>query len=156
MSGRTKKHCVLLVEDDPDDTLLVKEACRAAGLAVELRTAVDGQEAMEYLQRRGRYADPGHAPGPQLILLDLNLPRKSGFEVLAEVRSDPVLAAIPVVVLTTSKAAEDISHAYELGANSFVTKPASFEALVEVMKVIGWYWFHIAVPPTGLAGRNGI
>jgi CheY-like chemotaxis protein len=101
----------------------------------------NGEDLLDYLWRRGKYEAPGEAPRPGLILLDLNMPRKDGREALREIKSDPELRRIPVVVLTTSKADTDIGAIYELGANSFISKPFQFEALVNVMKVLGQYWF---------------
>jgi len=103
---------------------------------------------LDFLRRRGRYADPAAAPRPGLILLDLNMPRKDGREALAEIKADPDLRRIPVVVLTTSKAEEDIYRTYDLGVNSFITKPVTFEGLVSVMKALGQYWFEIVELPT--------
>ena len=131
---------VLLVEDDPGDILLTVEAFEHNKVRNSLKIVGDGVEAMDYL-RSG-------AERPDLVLLDLNLPRKDGREVLAEIKSDPALRSIPVVVLTTSKAEEDIYRTYDLGANSFITKPVSFEGLVAVMRDIGRYWIEIVeLPP---------
>ena len=143
-----KSLTILMAEDDPDDRLLAQEALAEARILNGLRFAEDGQELMDYLQREGKYADPAATPRPGLILLDLNMPRKSGREALAEIRANPALRCIPIVVLTTSKAEEDILRSYNLGVNSFITKPVTFEALVDVMKVLGRYWFEIvALPP---------
>jgi CheY-like chemotaxis protein len=112
----------------------------------------DGEQLMNYLHRRGKY-DTDNAPRPGLILLDLNMPRKDGREALREIKSDPVLRSIPVVVLTTSKAEEDICRTYDLGVNSFITKPVTFEGLVAVMKGIGRYWLEIVeLPATSAEG----
>ena len=108
---------------------------------------------MDYLHRRGKYADPSQAPRPGLILLDLNMPRKDGREALREIKADPDLRTIPVVVLTTSKAEEDIVRSYTFGASSFITKPVTFDGLVEVMKTLGRYWFHIVDLPLERSGR---
>jgi len=102
---------------------------------------------MEYLQHSGKYAEPGSSPRPGIILLDLNMPKKDGREALKEIKSSPDLWSIPVIVLTTSKAEEDIYRTYDLGVNSFITKPVSFDALVEVMKALGRYWFEIVELP---------
>ncbi|HUH03456.1 MAG TPA: response regulator, partial [Kofleriaceae bacterium] len=104
---------------------------------------------MDYLHRRGRYADPAESPRPGLILLDLNMPRKDGREALREIKADPTLSDIPVVILTTSKAEEDIARSYRDGANSFITKPVSFAALIEVVQTLGKYWLQIVDLPPG-------
>jgi CheY-like chemotaxis protein len=139
-----------MADDDPDDRLLAKNAFRVSHLANDLRFVMDGQELMDYLKRQGQYADPGLSPRPGLILLDLNMPRKDGREALAEIKDDPELQTIPVVVLTTSKAEEDVYRSYAVGASSFITKPVSFEGLVDVVKTVSHYWFEIvALPPNG-------
>jgi CheY-like chemotaxis protein len=136
-----------LAEDDPDDRLLTKEALAESRLVNDLRFVENGEELMDYLQRRGAFAGPGAAPRPGLILLDLNMPKKDGREALAEIKSDPELRQIPIVILTTSKAEEDIFRSYDLGVSSFITKPVTFEGLVEIMKVLGRYWFEIVELP---------
>ena len=138
---------ILYADDDPDDQLLVQEALEESRLLNELRLVSDGEELMDYLKRRGDYADPGSAPRPGLILLDLNMPRKDGREALAEIKADPELRKIPVVVLTTSQAEEDILRSYDLGVNSFVTKPVTFESMVDKLKALGRYWFEIVELP---------
>lgn len=140
---------LLLADDDPDDRLLVEHALEEGRLLVDLRWVENGEELMDYLNRRGRYADPSASPHPDLILLDLKMPRKDGHEALGEIKGNPELRRVPVVVLTTSKAEEDISRAYALGANSFVIKPSYFGALVEVMKTLGKYWFETVTLPPG-------
>ena len=121
---------------------------REARLANEIRSVEDGEELMDYLLQRGCYLAPDAAPRPGLILLDLNMPRKDGREALREIKADPVLRQIPVVVLTTSRAEEDILRSYDLGVNSFITKPVSFDGLVEVMRALATYWFEIVRLPT--------
>ena len=138
---------LLLVEDDPDDCLLVREALAKSRLNSELRCLQDGEELLEYLRRLGKFADPKQSPRPGLILLDLNLPRKDGREALREIKNDPQLRAIPIVALTTSKSEEDVARAYNLGVNSYITKPVRFSALVEVMETLGKYWFEIVELP---------
>ena len=138
---------LLLAEDDPDDLLLARQALEKSRLASDLRCVEDGEELLDYLRRRGKYADPKHSPRPGLILLDLNMPRKDGREALREIKGDPRLRAIPIVVLTTSKSDEDVARTYNLGVNSYITKPARFSALVEVMQAIGKYWFEIVELP---------
>lgn len=141
---------ILLADDDADDRMLAREALEESRLVNDLRIVEDGEQLLDYLQRRGKWADPASAPRPGLILLDLNMPRKDGREALKEIKADPNLRSIPIVVLTTSKAEEDIYRTYDLGVNSFITKPVTFEGLVQVMKVLGRYWFEIVeLPNTG-------
>jgi CheY-like chemotaxis protein len=138
---------ILLADDDPDDRLLARDALAAGRVANTLRVVEDGEELMNYLHRRGAYGLEGAAPRPGLILLDLSMPKKDGLGALAEIKADPVLRQIPVVVMTTSSGDEDICRSYDLGANSFVTKPIRFETLVDVMKTIGRYWFEVVELP---------
>jgi len=135
---------VLLVDDDPGDRKLTLEALKESKLRVAIDEVEDGAEAMDYLNRQGKYRE---APRPDLILLDLNMPRKDGREALREIKLDPEFRRIPVVVLTTSKADTDISKIYELGANSFIAKPVTFDSLVNVMKALGKYWLEIVELP---------
>jgi CheY-like chemotaxis protein len=137
-----------MADDDADDRLLAKDALAESRLANDLHQVADGQELMDYLHHEGKYDDHSTSPRPGVILLDLNMPRKDGFEALAEIRSDPDLRQIPVVILTTSKAEEDIYRGYDLGANSFVTKPVTFQGLVNAMSALGQYWFEIVELPT--------
>jgi CheY-like chemotaxis protein len=144
---------ILMADDDPDDRLLARRALGKHGLAESLRTVADGEELMDYLLRRGPYADPALSPRPSLVLLDLNMPRKDGREALAEMKRDPALRRIPVVVLTTSRSEEEIFRSYDLGANSFVSKPVTFDGLVEVMRTLGIYWLRtVSLPPDHLPG----
>jgi CheY-like chemotaxis protein len=138
---------ILLADDDPDDRLLARDALAAGHVANTLRTVEDGEELMNYLHRRGEYGIEGAAPRPGLILLDLSMPKKDGLGALAEIKADPALKHIPVVVMTTSREDEDICRSYDLGANSFVTKPIRFETLVDVMKTMGRYWFEVVELP---------
>lgn len=137
---------VLLVEDDPGDVLIAREALQAAQLSTRLDVVSDGVEAIEFLRRRDRYRS---AERPDLILLDLNLPRMSGQEVLAEVKSDPLLRRIPIVVLTTSVAVEDIVKSYDLHANVYVAKPVDFDAFADVVKKIDDFFGTVAELPPG-------
>ena len=143
---------ILYADDDEDDRMLVHDALREARLINDLRFVEDGEELLEYLQHRGRYADPAVAPRPGLVLLDLNMPKMDGREALAVIKSDPNLRRIPVVVLTTSKAQEDVFRSYDLGVNSFISKPVTFDGLVEVMRAVGKYWFGIVELPEELRG----
>ena len=138
---------LLMAEDDEEDRLLTKDALAQSRVANNVRFVEDGEELMDYLYQRGKYADSNRAPRPGLILLDLNMPRKDGREALREIKADPDLRAIPVIVLTTSKAEEDIVRSYDLGASGFISKPVTFEGLVDVMKTLGRYWFHIVELP---------
>ena len=143
---------LLLADDDEDDRLMARDALRDARVHNDLRFVIDGVDLMQYLRREGPYAEPGAAPRPGLILLDLNMPRKDGREALSEIKGDDDLRSIPVVVLTTSKAEEDLIRSYDLGVNSFITKPVTFLGLVEVMKIFKRYWIEIVdLPPA----RNG-
>jgi CheY-like chemotaxis protein len=147
MTPAAKRITILLAEDDADDRLLVKEALAEGRVLNELRCVEDGEELMDYLRRQGRYADPELSPRPGLVLLDLNMPRKDGREALREIKGDPELRRIPIVVMTTSKAEEDIFRSYDLGANSYISKPVTFQALVELMKVLGRYWIEFVELP---------
>ena len=140
---------ILMADDDPDDRLLASKALHEYRLKNGIRFVEDGEELMDYLFHRGKYADPASSPRPGLILLDLNMPRKDGREALAEIKADPELHRIPVVVLTTSKAEEDIVRAYDLGVNSYITKPVTFQGLAEIMKTLSIYWFEIVKLPNG-------
>lgn len=145
---------ILMADDDPDDRLMAQEALQEARVANQLHLVGDGEELLEFLLRRGRYAPPAEAPRPGMILLDLNMPRKDGREALREIKANPDLRSIPVVVLTTSRAEEDILRSYDLGVNSFITKPVTFSGLVEVMKALGRYWFEIVALPEGREGER--
>ena len=148
MTAKERKPIAILVaDDDPDDRQMTKEALEENYLLNDLRFVVDGEELLHYLRREGKYADPQASPRPGLILLDLNMPRMDGREALKKIKSDPTLRRIPVIVLTTSKAEEDIYRTYDLGVNSFITKPVNFEQLVAVMKALGKYWFEIVELP---------
>ena len=136
---------ILLAEDDPDDRLLLQEALQEGRLANELTCVEDGEELLDYLHQRGKWA--GGAPRPGLILLDLNMPKLDGREALRAIKADPSLRQIPVVVLTTSKAEEDVLRSYDLGANSFITKPVTFQSMVDLMRVLGRYWLEIVELP---------
>ncbi|MBA4156820.1 MAG: response regulator [Gemmatimonadetes bacterium] len=148
MNAPEKSIVILIADDDADDRMLAREALEEARLANTLYFVEDGEELMDYLLRRGRYMDPASSPRPGLILLDLNMPRKDGREALSEIKADPELRRIPVVILTTSKAEEDIFRTYDVGANSFITKPVTFEGLVEIIRALGHYWFSVVEIPT--------
>ena len=138
---------ILMADDDPDDRLLTEEALSESHLLNDLYFVENGEDLLDYLHNRGQYSDPLQAPRPGVILLDLNMPKKDGREALQEIKADPSLRQIPIVILTTSKAEEDIYRTYDLGASSFITKPVTFESLVEVMQTLGKYWFEIVELP---------
>ncbi len=146
---------ILMADDDADDRALTKEALEEGRLMNTIRFVEHGEELIEYLKRTGRYAPPAEAPRPGLILLDLNMPRKDGRAVLKEIKSDPDLRTIPVVVLTTSKADEDVYRSYDLGVNSYIVKPVTFEALVDILQTLEKYWFEIVeLPPEKKQGAS--
>ncbi len=144
---------ILMADDDPDDRLLTAKALNEYRLVNGVRFVENGAELMDYLCHRGQFADPATSPTPDLILLDLNMPTKDGREALKEIKADPDLRKIPVVVLTTSEAEEDIVRSYNLGVNSYITKPVTFQALAELMKVLSRYWFEIVKLPNGPWGE---
>jgi CheY-like chemotaxis protein len=147
MFNNAKPVTFLIAEDDPDDRLLIKEAFQESLVSNSVYFVEDGVELLDYLRWQDKFANPGDAPTPDLILLDLNMPRKDGREALAEIKSDPRLRYIPVVVLTTSKAEEDIMRSYDIGAASYITKPVTFDGLVGAIKGLGQYWVQIVRLP---------
>ncbi len=156
MTANPETITILIADDDPDDRLMAKEALEECRLANHIDFVQDGVELLDYLRAGGRYAAPAAARRPGLIILDLNMPKMDGREALREIKADPSLRRIPVVVMTTSKAEEDIYRTYDLGVNSFITKPVTFDGLVEVMKVLGRYWIEIVELPdsgTPVEGR---
>ena len=143
---------ILLVEDSPADVLIAREALSEAKLLNTIHVAEDGIEAMDFLCKRGKFAS---APRPDLILLDLNLPRKNGREVLAEIKTDPNLKSIPVVILTTSNSERDVLEAYDQHANCYIVKPVGFENFVEAVKTIHEFWFSVVtLPPEETHGQD--
>jgi two-component system response regulator len=138
---------ILMADDDEDDRLLTREALEESKVLNNLHCVEDGVELLNYLRRAGKYADVDTYPWPGLILLDLNMPRKDGRETLKELKADPELKAIPVVILTTSQQEEDMVKGYGLGAASFITKPVNFEGLVNLMKALGKYWIEFVELP---------
>ncbi len=140
---------ILMADDDADDRLMAEKAFLEAKLENGLRFVEDGEELMDYLLHRGKYTNSTQHPLPGLILLDLNMPRKDGREALKEIKAHPQLHRIPVVILTTSKAETDILRSYDLGVNSFITKPVTFQGLVEAMRVMKQYWFQLVKLPNG-------
>lgn len=147
MQDKPESIVILIADDDEDDRRFIEKAWGKSRLVNELHFVEDGEEFIDYLCHRGKYSDPASSPRPGLILLDLNMPKKSGQEALQEIKADPELRAIPVVILTTSKAEEDIYRSYNLGANSFITKPVTFGALAEVIQKLGQYWMEIVDLP---------
>lgn len=138
---------ILLADDDEEDRMLACDALMESRLSNVVNCVEDGEELMDYLYHRGKYSPPAAAPRPGLILLDLNMPRKDGREALREIKADPQLRQIPIVVMTTSKAEEDIYQSYDSGASSFISKAVTFAGLVQVMKGLGRYWFEIVDLP---------
>ena len=142
-----KSVTILMADDDPDDRLLTEDALKEARLANEIRFVENGEELLQYLRHKGKFADKTLHPRPGIILLDLNMPKMDGREALQLIKSDPDLRRIPVIIMTTSKADQDILKSYDLGANSYVTKPVTFDELVEVVRGFGKYWFEIVALP---------
>lgn len=148
MNAPIKLPIILMAEDDPDDRLLAKDAVAESNIEADLHFVENGEELLDYLWHRGKFNDLSLSPRPGLIILDLNMPRKDGKEVLRDIKNDPDLRRIPVVVLSTSRADTDVGTIYELGANSFISKPVKFNALVKLIKTVGEYWFRIVeLPP---------
>jgi CheY-like chemotaxis protein len=138
---------ILIADDDEDDRMFTKEAFDENFKEKEIRFVNDGVDLLDYLRRRNKYSDPASSPRPSIILLDLNMPKMDGREALREIKSDPKLRTIPVVILTTSRAEQDVLKTYDMGVNCFITKPVSFTAFVEVTRTIGHYWFDIVKLP---------
>ncbi|HEV3128658.1 MAG TPA: response regulator [Solirubrobacteraceae bacterium] len=146
---------ILMADDDEEDCELTRDALQDSRLANQMRFVGDGQELLDYLRRQGRYADASlDAPRPGIILLDLNMPKLDGREALTEIKADESLRRIPVVILTTSSDESDVLRSYNLGVNSFITKPVTFEGLVEVMRTWSRYWLEIVELPDGEVGDS--
>lgn len=154
MKGRETNVTILMADDDEDDGILVREALAESQLPIELYIVSNGEQLMDYLYHRGGYANNSSLPHPDLILLDLNMAKIRGLEALKEIKTDPQLRRIPVVILSRSRREEDIYNTYELGANSFITKPVTFASLVEVMKTLVKYWFEIVKLPLEAVGEK--
>jgi CheY-like chemotaxis protein len=158
MTTERKAITILIADDDADDRAFMKEALAECRVANKVEFVEDGEELLDYLRHRGRYANRDRSPRPGLILVDLNMPKKDGREAIAEIKADDDLRMIPIIVLTTSKADEDIYGTYDLGVNSFITKPVTFEGLVAVMKMLKQYWFEVvelpAERPTAWTARS--
>ncbi len=142
-----KSIVILMADDDSDDRLLTKRALEQNNIVNDFRYVEDGEQLLDYLNHKGNYSDPKDSPRPGLILLDLNMPRKDGREALSEIKKDESLRRIPIVILTTSKEEEDILRSYDLGVNSYITKPVTFQGLVDAMRTIGRYWLDIVKLP---------
>ena len=139
---------ILVADDDPDDRLMILEAFEESRVANRLDFVVDGEQLLQYLRREGAFGRLAEEPYPGIILLDLNMPKKDGREALRDMKADPTLCRIPIVILTTSRAEEDIVRTYGLGVSSFITKPVTFEGLVDALRVICRYWIEIvSLPP---------
>lgn len=147
MNGPVRSNLILMAEDDLDDRLLAQDALKESGLGAELRFVNDGVELMDYLYKQNKFSGAETAPKPGLIILDLNMPRKDGREALKELKANVELRRIPVVILTTSTAGPDISKVYDLGANSFISKPVAYNSLVGLMRSLADYWFNVVVLP---------
>lgn len=145
--GNPDRVVLVMADDDEDDCLLVNEALKLVCIGCTFRCVRDGAEMMDYLNRTGCYKDPEFSPVPDIILLDLNMPKMSGREVLRRLKSDPRFRAIPVIILTTSRELEDVRVCYALGANSYITKQPSFDELVSAMRTLAEYWVEIAILP---------
>lgn len=152
MEKQVRPITILMADDDVDDRQMAKEAFIESKLHNDLRFVEDGVELMDYLNRRGKYVDPETSPFPGLLLLDLNMPRKDGWEALQEIKADPKLRMLRIVILTTSKAEEDILRSYGLSVASYITKPVTFSGLLEVVQVLGKYWLEIVELPNGRSG----
>ena len=152
MTRPAKPITILMADDDADDRQMTQEAFEASHLLNDLRFVEDGVELMDYLHHRGKYSSADESPKPGLILLDLNMPKMDGREALREIRNDPNLKNIRVVVMTTSKAEADIHNTYDLGASSYISKPVTFDGLVEVIRTLGKYWLEIVELPNGFEG----
>ncbi|MDQ6950115.1 MAG: response regulator [Mariprofundales bacterium] len=139
---------ILMADDDPDDRMLVEDAFEEVNLENTFAFVEDGEQLMDYLHQRGAYSELAGSPQPGLILLDLNMPKKDGRQALREIKDDLKLRSIPVVILTTSQAEEDILRSYDLGANSFIVKPVTFDKLVDIIHKVTDYWFQIVRRPS--------
>ncbi|WP_462146081.1 response regulator [Pseudoalteromonas gelatinilytica] len=148
--NKVKPITILMADDDEDDRLLTQDALAESRVLNELFFVEDGVELLEYLERKGKFSEKESSPRPGLILLDLNMPRMDGREALQAIKANPSLKGIPVVILTTSKQEEDMVKGYDLGAASYITKPVTFEGLVELMKTLGKYWVEFVELPTSL------
>jgi CheY-like chemotaxis protein len=148
MPKATQRRTILMADDDAEDCILVRDAFLEAGWPCDFHFVRDGEELLDYLRQDGEYVDGRNAPWPDLILLDLKMPRKDGRETIRDLKADPRLRRIPVIALTTSSAGNDVDFSYGVGANSYVTKPTTFRDLVEILDIVGRYWFQVVELPT--------
>jgi CheY-like chemotaxis protein len=156
MTTKREAVTVLLADDDPDDRMLVEEAFAEIDSSYDLRFVDDGEELMDYLRHEGRFLEDTAAPKPALILLDLNMPKKDGREAASEIKADPALRQIPIVVLTTSTSEEDVHHTYGVGVNSFVSKPVTFDGMLALAREVSNFWIEtIDLPPSPSEGEDG-
>lgn len=144
---KQKQFTILVADDDEEDRMLTEDAMQETDFNCQLQFVIDGEQAMQYLKNEGDFKNKTKFPPPRLILLDLNMPKKDGREVLAELKQHPVLKSIPVVVLTTSNAPEDIEQMYDLGVNSYITKPVSFDGMIKAMQSLKQFWFEVVTLP---------
>jgi len=154
--GAPNSIVILMADDDLDDVMLVRDALNDSSCEVDFRYVEDGDEAMDYLLRRGRYEDGDLAPRPSLILLDLNMPRKDGMQTLHEIRNCPEIRTIPVVVLTTSRDRELMLRIYRLGGSAFITKPSVYKDMIKTMERLCAYWFKTVSLPDPIPEHSGI
>lgn len=154
MYANEKPLAILMADDDEDDCLLAKKALEQSNMGSHLNFVTDGEALMDYLHHRGKYTDSGISPRPDIILLDLNMPKMNGMEALKEIKASLEFCHIPVIMLTTSRADHDVSQSYSLGANSFITKPVSFKGLVDMMNIIKTYWFEVVELPNECAAED--
>jgi len=153
MSKPTQRRTILMADDDAEDCLLVRDALHETGRPCDLRFVRDGEELFDYLRQGGEYAGGGNSPWPDLILLDLKMPRKDGRETIRDLKADPRYRRIPVVALTTSSAGDDVDFAYGVGVNAYITKPTTFRELVDILDALGKYWFEVVeLPPKARHG----
>ncbi len=153
MSKLMQRRTILMVDDDAEDCLLAHDALREAGRSCDLQFVRDGEELFDYLRHAGEFKGGRNAPKPDIILLDLKMPRKDGRETLRELKTDPRFRHIPVVALTTSTSGDDVEYSYSVGANSYVTKPATFREWIQIFDIFGKYWFEVVeLPPKAYHG----
>jgi len=153
MTKSTRRKTILMADDDVEDCMLVRDALAETGRDCDMRFVRDGEELFDYLRREGEYVDGRDAPPPDLILLDLKMPRKDGRETIRDLKADSRFRGIPVVALTTSSASDDVEVSYDTGVNSYITKPATFRELVEILDLVTRYWFDVAeLPPKACHG----
>jgi CheY-like chemotaxis protein len=155
MPKSTQRRTILMADDDAEDCLLVRDALLQTGRPCDLHFVRDGEELFDYLRQSGEYVEGRNSPWPDLILIDLKMPRKDGRETVRDLKADPRFRRIPVVALTTSSARDDVNFSYAVGVNSYITKPATFRELVEILDALGKYWFEVVeLPPKAPHGRN--